>query len=377
MRLPDFIPPGDPLPPAYPLDLMLCEMCGLLQLKDVTPRSELYHERYGFKSGINEAIRADLADVVKSALEFVPSPGQWLDIASNDGTLLASVPAHVRRYGVDPLAQFAAEASQHADDIIVGYFDPDEFYHGQFDVITAVSMFYDLADPRQFVTGVRRVLSRDGIWVIQMNYSLEMLRNFAVDNVGHEHVTYYGVAPLQELLRSEGMDIVRVTYSPVNGGCFRAFVSHRGRFTVERSVSEAVHTEHDVIINRARTWERWFSEVERELNKTRVLLDHIRDQGQRCLLYGASTRIGTVLQMIDVHSGLIQAAVERNPDKVGKVMGATGIPVISEEQMRANPPEFMLIGPYFFRDVFVEREKEYLKSGGKMIFPLPRFEVVQ
>jgi NDP-4-keto-2,6-dideoxyhexose 3-C-methyltransferase len=376
MRLPDFIPPGNPLPPAYPLELMLCEMCGLLQLKDVTPRSQLYHDRYGFKSGINEAIRADLADVAKSALEFVPGPQKWLDIACNDGTLLASVPPGVSRFGIDPLAQFAAEASSHGV-IISDYFRPGYFRPGQFDVVTSVSMFYDLADPREFTVGVRSVLARDGIWVIQMNYSLEMLRNFAVDNVGHEHVTYYGVSPLQELLHSEGMDIVRVTYSPVNGGCFRAFVSHRGRFTAERSVSEAVHTEHDVMIGRVRTWERWLGEVERELNKTRVLLEHIRDNGQRCLLYGASTRIGTVLQMIDVHSGLIQAAVERNPDKVGRVMGATGIPVISEEQMRANPPEYLLIGPYFFRDVFAEREKEYLKSGGKMIFPLPRFEVMQ
>ena len=93
-------------------------------------------------------------------------------------------------------------------------------------------------------------------------------------------------------------------------------------------------------------------------------------------VYGASTRGGTFLQMIGAGPDLFPYAVERYPPKFGKIMTSTGIPIISEEQMRADPPEYLLISPWPFRDVFIEREQAYLTAGGHMIFPLPRFEVV-
>ena len=93
-------------------------------------------------------------------------------------------------------------------------------------------------------------------------------------------------------------------------------------------------------------------------------------------MYGASVRAGTVLQLIGAGPDLLPAAVERNPAKVGKVMAAAGIPIISEEEMRADPPEYLLMSLWFFRALFLEREAAYLKAGGAMLFPLPRFEVV-
>ena len=124
------------------------------------------------------------------------------------------------------------------------------------------------------------------------------------------------------------------------------------------------------------TWKQWGADVTAELAKTRALLDEAKAAGHRVLVYGASTRGGTILRMIDAGPDLLPAAVERNPVKVGKVMAATGIPIISEEEMRADPPEYLLISPWFFRSVFLEREAAYLAGGGAMVFPLPRFEVV-
>src|SRR4051812_2289629 len=102
--------PDDVKPPKYPLTLLLCNECTLVQLKHTTPSSEMYHERYGFKSGINEAIKADLKSNVKTALAWNPNPSKWLDIASNDGTLLSYVPSGVHRVGVDPITKHCEEA---------------------------------------------------------------------------------------------------------------------------------------------------------------------------------------------------------------------------------------------------------------------------
>ncbi len=375
-RLADFTDPGSPLPERWPLRLDLCPACGLAQLGQTTPRDLLYHGRYGFKSGVNEAIRADLASVVATALEAVPSPRRWLDIASNDGTLLAAVPAGVYRAGIDPLEFLAAEASAHADRIVPGYFRAEYFDPGEFDVITSVSMFYDLDDPAAFCREVASVLAPGGVWVVQQNYALDMLRGNAVDNIGHEHVTYFSVRAFLPLLGQAGLECGDISYSAVNGGCFRAVISHRGTRPVRGRVTRALARETSAGLAEPQTWRQWGQDVRAELGKTRNLLDEYRRDGKRCYVYGASTRGGTILQMTGAGPEVLPYAVERNPAKVGKVMAAAGIPIISEEQMRADPPDALLVSPWFFRRGFIEREAAYLEAGGVMVFPLPRFEVV-
>jgi SAM-dependent methyltransferase len=378
--LPDFVEPGTPRGKRWPLDLVICLGCGLLQLGESTPRSELYHERYGFKSGVNEAIRADLANVAMDALgraKMLAEPKAWLDIASNDGTLLSNVPANIYRVGIDPLAQFAAEAKTHADAILSDYFAAGYFTAGAFDVITSVSMFYDLDDPGQFVDEVRSVLATRGVWVIQQNYALDMITQNAVDNVCHEHVTYWAVAPLKRLMEAHGLEINHVSYSDVNGGCVRTIVSHRGARRVDGSVHNALAQEALAQLSQGVTWELWGDEVMEELGNTGSALAQLKAEGQTVGVYGASTRGGTILQAIDSESRELAAyAVERQPAKVGKIMAAAGLPIISEEEMRADPPAALLVSPWFFRDVFVKREAPYLAGGGRMLFPLPRFEEV-
>ena len=374
--LPDFIPPGTPRGPRFPLRAVLCGSCTLLQLDGTVPRDALYHERYGFRSGVNEAVRADLASVVGYALGAVPQPGAWLDIACNDGTLLGNVPRSVTRTGIDPLAQFADEALGRADRIVSDYFQPGYFEPGEFDVVTSVSMFYDLDDPGAFARDVASVLAPGGAWVIQQNYSLDMIRLNAIDNFCHEHVTYFSVTSLMPVLAQAGLEISDVTYSSVNGGCFRVLASHRGARPERDSVASAVAAEAEAGLGDPLAWKQWGGDVLAELGKTRAFLEDAKVAGERVLLYGASTRGGTFLQMIGAGPGLLPYAVERSEAKVGTVMNATGIPVISEEEMRRYPPDYLLISPWFFREVFLEREKDYLAAGGSMIFPLPQFEVV-
>ncbi|HWB36851.1 MAG TPA: methyltransferase domain-containing protein, partial [Rugosimonospora sp.] len=235
-RLSDFR--ADPSPsPAYPLDLVRCMYCTLVQLGETVPRELLYTGNYGYRSGVNEGIRADLASVVETALAYAPARARtWLDIASNDGTLLSNVPARFVRVGVDPVAKFADAAREHANRLVVGFFDPAQFGPQSMDVVTSVSMFYDLDDPDEFVAGVAEILSPAGVWVIQQNYLLDMMQQTTFDNVCHEHITYWSLRPLVELLGRHGLEVVAVTRSPVNGGCIRTVVSRRGIRPVDRSV---------------------------------------------------------------------------------------------------------------------------------------------
>lgn len=379
-RLPDFVEPDryDPDAETFPLKLVICLDCTLLQLEETTPRAKLYHDRYGFRSGTNEAIRRDLESIVADVRAMKPTIKTWLDIACNDGTLLSYVPSDVHRTGIDPVTAIAQEARRQdrADRVIYNYFSAHYFRPREFDVITSVSMFYDIDDPNQFVHEVARCLAPGGVWVIQQNYAGDMLKSNAVDNICHEHVTYFALLPLMILLERHGLEINNVTSSPVNGGCIRTFVSRIGDRPVSASVQDMY--QHEVIrgLHRPEVWRDWGKSVCQELRLTRNWLEKTREQGQKVYLYGASTRGGTILQMIDAGPDLLPYAVERSPAKVGKIMSATGIPIISEQAMRNDRPDYLLVSPWFFRSVFLRREIDYLSNGGQMAFPLPHFEIV-
>lgn len=377
---------------------MLCAECGLLQLRDTVPRELMYHDRYGFRSGVNEAIRDDLRGVVADALKANAAARRWLDIGCNDGTLLSFVPARIHRVGIDPVAALAAESRRHADRVVTGFFDPRHFTSGrsgeptdpaepvepvepaepaeQFDIITSISMFYDLDDPNEFVADVLKVLAPEGIWVIQQNYALTMLKLGAIDNVVHEHVTYWSLAALDHLLRRHGLEVNDVRLSSVNGGSIRTLVSRSGVRAVDASVPARRQEETAHRLHQPGAWQAFGSRARRAFADLRRLIGDINAAGERCYIYGASTRGATIWQAAGLTAEDVPFAVERQASKVGRQMASIGVPIISEEQARSDHPEYMLVAPWFFRDVFIQRERDYLKSGGRLIFPLPVLEIV-
>ncbi len=373
-RLSDFRD-DDYLTHPYPLNVVFCPHCTLVQLETTTPRKFMYHERYGFKSGVNDTIREDLKSVVHEALDWFPDVCMWLDIASNDGTLLSFVPEDCYRVGIDPVKKYCDEAKAHADTIINDYFSQTHFTSGEFDVVTSVSMFYDLDDPNEFVNGVKRVLADNGIWVIQQNYLLATLELGAVDNVCHEHLTYFSLLALEHLLNRHDLEVVDVSTSTVNGGSFRTVVAKKGQYAVRASVAEQRNLELDAALDTIHPYRVFERRVRRNLADLKALIDALNEQGKSVYIYGASTRGGTIWQAAGLTVKDLPFAVERNPEKVGKKIGSIGVPIISEEQAREEHPDYMLVSPWFFRDEFEKREAEYLDSGGHFIWPLPKLEV--
>lgn len=361
--------------PKYPLVAVMCDDCKLVQLKHTVPQKEMYHENYGFKSGINEAIKADLDDNVLHAFQYVNDPNSWLDIASNDGTLLSFVPSNIYRVGVDPVQFLCVEAEQYANLIINDYFTAD-CVDIKFDVITSISCFYDMPDPSKFVEDVKSVLAKNGVWIIQQNYLLTTLELNAVDNFVHEHIEYYTLLSLEKLLNRFDLEVNEVKLSMVNGGSIRTVVSHRGTFPVDKSVDEQRYKEKSYGLDSVKPYLEFADEVGVELAKLRTLLVTMKAEGNSIGLLAASTRGATIWQTAGIDETLVDYAVERNPAKVGKWFSAIGIPIISEEEAHKRKPDALVVGPWFYFDQIALREADYLKAGGKLIKPLPEVKVV-
>lgn len=380
--------------PSYPLDLVLCRSCHLLQLRHTAPPAELYTERYGYRSGINQTMKKELKEIVKLAEPTVKlKPNDIVvDIGCNDGTLLASYETEgIMRVGFDPVKPFRKYFEQSLKDVSKNYhklfstfFKSKPFIvtfgKRKAKIVTAISMFYDLEDPNQFLKDILKILDPNGIIIIQQNYLVSMISLCAFDNIVHEHLEYYSLTSLENLLKVHHLEVFDVQETPINGGSIRTFIKRKGSQVQIRGglkrVSAIRANEASLGMDKQDIYLKFASRVNSIKRKLRDFIAAEVALGKKTYIYGASTRGNTLLQACGLDNSLISAAAERNSDKWGKKIASVNIPIISEEQARADQPHYFLVLPWFFRQEFLDREKEYLITGGKMIFPLPRLEIV-
>lgn len=375
----------DKKPNAYPLHMVRCLDCNFCQLTDTAPFDEMYTENYGFKSGTNEVIRADLKDIAEQGMSYalenwsdpiLEPPLDVLDIASNDGTLLSNYPKNFYRVGVDPITKLCKEAEAKADLIINEFFPPKDPIPMKFDIITAISCFYDVEDPANFLGEMVKLMKDNGVLIIQQNYLLATLQNNAYDNICHEHIGYHTLMSMEHLFERFGLECVDVSTSMVNGGVLRTVCQKKGVGTPTKAVQAQRDIETAYGLDTDTPYRRFANNVKSTAHELKDLIESINASGKKCYIYGASTRGGTIWQYVGLDVKDLPYAVERNSEKVGKKIAAIGVPIISEEQARLDKPDYMLVSIWFFKNSVVDREKEYLENGGRLIIPLPTLEVI-
>ena len=354
------------------MTLVSCNVCSLIQL-DQTVDSEVYFE-YWYQSKLNKKIVNNLKDIVTEIRnEISLEEGDWvLDIGANDGTLLNfynDLP--VIRVGCDPAKSIQDDLAKSSEFQINDLWNKaawDTLESGKkAKVITAIAMFYDLDEPSAFVQDIKETLDPNGIFVVQLMPARPMLDTYDIGNVCHEHLLYYTYSSLVKLFEEHDLQIYKVKENDINGGSYQLWIRH----------THPDHTsiEYEENCSIARLYE-WVNQI--QINKTKTV-SFIRDEvvkGKNVYLYGASTKGNTIAQWYGLTPDDIKGAAEIHPDKIGRYMVGTQIPIIAEEEARKDADYFVIIG-FGFRDIFIKKEKEFLQKGGKLIFCTPKFEIVE
>ena len=303
-----------------------------------------------------------------------------VDIGANDGTLLKYYSKNVYKVAIEPIKKFAGKCKKYADVVINDFFNFESYNKylpgKKADLITAISCFYDIDNPNKFLHDITKILNEDGIFIIQQNYLKSMLEQNAFDNIVHEHLEYYTLTSLQNLLKKHGLEVFDVELNNLNGGSFRTYICFNKKRPISKSVKNLLIAEKRLNLDK-KTVYREFAKRVRDNKKTlkKFIKTEVKE-GKKIYLYGASTRGNTLLQYFNLSKKLIPYAIERNPEKWGKKIASLGIPIISEDRARKDKPDYMLVLPWFFKDEFLKRESEYLKNGGHFIFPLPNLEII-
>jgi SAM-dependent methyltransferase len=387
-----FLKPGRQVPPLrrVPTSLVRCnpeldeKACGLLQTEHTVPPEVLYSV-YWYRSGTNATMTNHLGALAEEAAALYGKPGaRVLDIGCNDGTLLKAYPGSFAKFGVDP-SDLANEVPAGIT-VVHDLFPSDDLFHAlegkPCDIVTSIAMFYDLEDPIAFARAIKRALSPDGLWCVEMSYMPTMLRMTSYDTICHEHLEYYSLAVLEHIMKQADLRLVNVSLNAINGGSIRCYATHadnrryrRDEFTA--NIKRLRQEEFDLELDTDKPYRNFQERVNVHKQELLALLRKLRAEGKRIHAYGASTKGNTILQWCGIDSRLVDVAAERNPDKFGARTLGSDILIVSEEESRKAKPDYYLVLPWHFRDEFVEREKALLASGVGMIFPLPTIEIVR
>lgn len=390
----DFIKDGEtPRAGKQELAIGIDSRFGAARLTKAVPPEAMFG-KYWYRSGTNSSMKIALKEVVDDILKIhsFNDGDVWLDIASNDLTLLSFVPQKGYRLGIDPVEKSFYDGSlpEKADEVIQSFFSKEAYSKSnarkKAKVVTCIAMFYDLDEPVKFLQEVDEVMDEDGLMVIQMSYTPLMIAQLAFDNICAEHLYYHSLSSMFSIVSRTNFQIVDCQLNDVNGGSFRVYLKKKEkaenfytapyRDVCKFRIKSLYCFEQENSLCGTKAWQDFYSRILKLKTDTVDFIKQEKAKGKTIYGYGASTKGNTLLQFFGLDNSLITAIAERSPQKYGLRTVGTNIPIISETEMRKVRPDYLLVLPWHFINEFTRRESEYLKGGGKFIVPCPQFKIL-
>lgn len=361
-----------------PMTLLLCQDCGLVQLRETT-RPDLLYENYFYRSNVTNTMRMDLQNVVSDVLGKirVAAGDAVLDIGCNDGLMISMFPPDLERVGIEPAKNIDWSHLEESIEIINDYF-PSKLLEGRsFKVISATAMFYDLDDPNHAVGELKRLLAKDGVLCIQVSYLYDTIKDMNFYDIIHEHLVYYSLSTLSYLMQRNGLTVFDASTNAVNGGSLRVMVAHKETKRKKSMNLEYLLTrERELDLDKPATYDTFSKRIKSNSERVRGYIQDQVSDSRLVIGLGASTKGNALLQIADITKDLLPYISERSSVKVGLRTLGTDIELISEEAARKMNPAVMFVIPWNFKAEIVEREKKYLDTGGRLLFIMPYPHVI-
>jgi SAM-dependent methyltransferase len=365
---------------SYPLVLEWCESCGNVQLRDCLSADALYSD-YMYvtpRSGMLSAHYEYLSEYLIGN-GYMTADSTVLEIGSNVGYFLEHLKPKVKAIvGVDPAQQISEMANAAGIPTVCDFFNEQSAVrvadlHGQPDVVIARHCLAHNEWPQEMVKGASAVLGDGGYFVIENAYVLNTIENTEFDQVYHEHMFYYSIKSMSEMLRRHDMVLVDVLMSLVHGGSI-IFVARRK----DGRPADAVHryaSREDLFLN-GETFARFAERTESIKQSLRQLVDELTRSGESIQTYGATAKGNTLLNYVGLTAEQIPFCVDSTEMKQGKFLPKSGIEVISEQRGLEEPPGYFLLTAWNYQDEIITKVRKAGNFKSKFIVPIPFVRIV-
>ena len=360
--------------PFYPLRVAYCLDCATAQLDHTVPK-EVMFGNHTYLSGVTRSLSDHFCSVAEEvAQRFTPGKSRpsVLDIGSNDGTQLK----HFQTLGFDVLG---IESSRTTAEIAnaAGVNTVNEFFNAdlvsrigrRFDVINAAGVFFHLEELHSVAEGIRIALADDGVFVVQFLYMPSIIDNLAFDQIYHEHLLYYTLTTVNQLLARHGLELFDAYLSPIHGGSIVGFAAHAGRLPKTSRLEHALASEIRGEYNSIDTYRRFAERIQTMRVENLAFLEDRAAQGKRVYGMGAPVKGNTLLNYFGVTNRLMQCVVERNTLRRGLYTPGSHLPVLMEDEL-PEPPDVYYVLAWNFKREILARNRDLLDRGVEFFFPV-------
>jgi len=365
----------------FPLVLVFCETCTLLQITETVQPEKLF-KNYAYFSSFSDTMVRHAKAIADRCVdgEKLGAGSLVVEVASNDGYLLQHYKARgVPVLGVEPAENIAKVAEERGVRTLCDFFGLDVATRlaaqGQrADVIHANNVLAHVADLPGVVAGFEALLKDTGVAVIEAPYARDFIDRCEFDTIYHEHLCYFSLTALSRLAKSKGLVVSDVELLPIHGGSLRLFLRKAGSAQSE-AVLRLLQEEVEWGVDKRATYESFAARVAALKQSLLRTLAELKAAGKTIAAYGAAAKGATLLNHFGIGKESLDFVVDRSTVKQGKFMPGVHLPILPTEQLLARMPDYCVLLTWNFADEILEQQAEYRRRGGKFIVPIPEVQI--
>lgn len=367
---------------AYPLTLVRCTECALLQLTENVPGEELFRQ-YNYRSSFSDTFLRHCETLARRMTDErrLGADALVVDIASNDGYLLQFYrSAGVGILGVEPATNIASIAVEKGIETRNNFFTLTEAEaivreRGNADIVHAHNVMPHVEDQRDFAAGIAALLKQNGVAIIEFAYALDTIDHTEFDQVYHEHKCYFSLTSFQRLCAQFGLAVTRVERLAMHGGSLRVFLGHAAFAAPDETVAQMLKQENAWGVSTAVPYALFAERTEERKRNLLKLLQDLKAQGKRIAIYGASAKGTTLMNYCGITKDLVDYIVDRSTLKQGKYTPGTHLKIEPVEHLMTDKPDYVLLLTWNFAEEIMEQQRAFREAGGKFIIPVPEIRI--
>ncbi|WP_417204642.1 methyltransferase domain-containing protein [Acetoanaerobium sticklandii] len=367
----------------YPLEVLVCEKCWLVQTKDFNKEDELFTSDYAYFSSFSTSWLKHCENFVNTSIERfdLTEESKFVEVAANDGYLLKFVKDRgIPCYGVEPTNSTANAAREKGIEIVEEFFGVDLATKlvndgGSADFTCAKNVLAHVPDINDFVAGFEKLLKPEGVCTFEFPHLYELISNNQFDTIYHEHYSYLSLLSVKTIFEKNGLTIFDVAQLPTHGGSLRVFAQKTttGNKQIEASVANLLAQEVEAGMNNV----DYYKNFERSAKKVKddFLEFLIKHSDKKIVGYGAAAKGNTLLNYGGVKHDSIDFVVDRSPSKIGKYLPGSRIRVATEEELKSEKPDYVVIFPWNLKTE-IEGQLSYIREwGGRFVTAVPELSI--
>ena len=376
----------DQMEPFFPLHVLVCDQCWLVQLKEYVAADGIFTEHYPYFSSYSttwvEHARRYCEMIAKR--RGLTKDSFVVEIACNDGYLLQHFPplGVTNILGVEPTANTAEVARSKGIPVIVDFFGVAlakeiEAQKGKADLILGNNVLAHVPDLNDFVGGAKALLKKGGVITFEFPHLQNLIEQNQFDTIYHEHFCYFSAIAIAAIAKRHGLVFFDVEEIPTHGGSLRVFLAHQGDEQVSQTVHDLIAREERLGYKSLDLYAAYDEQVKATKRKLLAFLIEAKNAGKRVVGYGAPGKGNTLLNYCGIGTDFIDFTVDRNPHKHGRFTPGTHIPVYPVEALDAARPDYVLILPWNLRKEIVAQMRHIGQWGGKFVVPIPEATIIE